>query len=255
MAASYRLTTEELLPALSAHGIRLLTFADLTETQRASLRAFFTDAVLPVLTPLAIDVSRPFPLLSSLSINVAVLLDAEPGDADHRLAIVQVPIGLTRLVKISTADGVAFVLLEEIIRAHLPQLFPGQPILEASIVRLSRDAELELDDEGGRTHLERVEREVRRRRRSGVVRLEVDGLASDELLAVLCRTLDIPADAVYSVPGPVDLRVLMGLAEVPGFEALRDPPLQPVDVLAGNSGICSGARRARRAAAPPLRGL
>jgi polyphosphate kinase len=233
VAALYRLVTGELFPALSAHGIRLLSYADLTETQRASLGAFFTEAVLPVLTPLAIDASRPFPLLSSLSLNVAVLLDAEPGEADHRLAIVQVPVGLARLVQISTADGSAFVLLEEIIRAHLTQLFPGQPILEASVIRLARDAELELDDEGGRTHLERVEREVRRRRHSDVVRLEVDRSASEELVGTLRRTLDVTADAVYSVPGPVDLRVLMGLAELPGLEALRDPPLQPVDVLAG----------------------
>jgi polyphosphate kinase len=229
----YRLVGDELLPALAARRIRLLAFADLSEAQRVSVGAFFKDAVLPVLTPLAIDVERPFPLLLSLSLNVAVLLDAAPGQATHRLGIVQVPAGLARLTKIADPDGAAFVLLEDIIRAHLSQLFPGQPILEASVIRLARDAEMEFDDEGGRTHLELVERELRRRRRSDVVRLEVEASASQELIDMLCTQLDVTADAVYAVRGPVDLRVLTGLVELPGFEELRDPPLQPVNVIAG----------------------
>jgi len=229
----YRLVTSELRPALAAHGIRLVSFAALHDAQRASLGVFFKDSVLPVLTPLAIDASRPFPLLSSLSLNIAVLLNAAPGEVEHRLAVVQVPSGLARLVQIATSDGVAFVLLEEIVRAHLSELFPGQPVLEAAVIRLARDAELELDDEGGRTHLELVEREVRRRRHSNIARLEVEASASEELVFLIRQLLDVAADDVYAVSGPLDLRVLMGLVELPGFESLRDPPLHPVDALAG----------------------
>jgi polyphosphate kinase len=229
----YRLVGDELLPALAAHGIRLLSFSQLNEAQRVAMAAFFRDAVQPVLTPLAIDVERPFPLLSSLTLNVAVLLDAEPGETRHRLGIVQVPAGLPRLTRAGEPERTVFLLLEDVIRAHLSQLFPGQPILEASVIRLARDAEMEFDDEGGRTQLELVEREVRRRRRSDVVRLEVEAAASPELIDTLCAQLDVPADSVYAVRGPVDLRVLMGLAELPGFEELRDPPLQPVNVIAG----------------------
>jgi polyphosphate kinase len=138
--ALYRLTADELWPALAAYGIRVVRFGDLTEAQRAPLSTFFRDAVLPVLTPLAIDVSRPFPLLSSLSLNVAVLLHPGPGKTDRRLAIVQVPSGLARLVRAAAADGHTFVLLEDIIRVHLAQLFPGQLILDSSVIRLSRDA-------------------------------------------------------------------------------------------------------------------
>lgn len=230
--ALYALVTHDLQPALAAHGIRLLAYADLHDGQRAALGRLFTESILPVLTPLAIDMSRPFPLLSSLSLNLAVVLAPAPGETDRRLAIVQLPAGLARLVP-AGADGRTVVLLEEVICAHLAQLFPGQPVLEAAVIRLARDAELEFDDEGGRTHLERVEREVRRRRQSDVVRLEVNASASQELVDRIARQLDVPADAVYAVAGPVDLRVLMGLVELPGFEALRDPPLQPVDVLAG----------------------
>ena len=113
------------------------------------------------------------------------------------------------------------MLLEDIISAHLPQLFPGQPILESAVIRLARDAELELDDEGGRTQLELVERELRHRRRSGVVRLEVEcGRRRTELVALLRDQLDISADDVYRVPGPLDLRVLMGLIDLPGLDEL-----------------------------------
>jgi polyphosphate kinase len=228
----YDLWASDLWPALTAHHIRLITYADLNESQRASLGAYFEGAVLPVLTPLAIDVSRPFPLVSSLSLNLVVLLGPAPGESDQRLAIVQVPSGLARLVQIAATEGVTFVLLEEIIGNHLPLVFPGQSILDASVFRLARDAELEFDDEGGRTYLELVEREVRQRRSSDIVRLEVEAAASEGLVSVLGRNLDVPANAVYAVPGPLDLRVLMGLVELPGFESLRNPPIRPVDVLA-----------------------
>ncbi len=231
--ALYRLTIDELLPALAARRIQLLRFDELAEARRAALAAFFKDSVLPVLTPLAIDVARPFPLLASLCLNVAVLLDGAAGPEAHRLAIVQVPSGLTRLVQIAEPDTVAFVLLEDVIRAHLSQLFPGQTILESAVIRLARDAELEFDDEGGRTHLEAVERELRERRRSEVVRLEIEAAASNEIVDSIRRRLGVRPEDVYAVPGPLDVRVLMGLVELPGFNTLRDPPLQPVNVLAG----------------------
>ncbi len=231
VASLYSLTMGELLPALGAHGIRVVSWPEVDPARQAALGVFFRDAVLPVLTPLAIDISRPFPLLSSLSINLALLLDAGPDGADHRLAIVQVPSRLTRLVRVAEEEGVTFVLLEDIIRAHLSQLFPGQTILEATVIRLSRDAEIEVDDEGGRTHLELVEREVQRRRRSDVIRLEVEASTSAELLDLLQRQIDVTPADVYAVPGPLDLRVLMGLLDVPGSEHLRDPPFQAVDVL------------------------
>jgi polyphosphate kinase len=232
VARLYDVTTGDLLPSLAAKGIRVTALADLPDARRSALGSSFRDAVLPVLTPLAIDVSRPFPLLSSLSLNLAVLLDAAPGESERRLAVVQVPAGLTRLVKIPDPAGPTFVLLEDVIRQHLADLFPGQAILESAVIRLSRDAELELDDEGGRTHLELVEREVRRRRRGEVVRLEIEANASEELVALLRQQLDLTPSAVYAVPGPLDLRVLTGLTELEGFDELRDPPLQPVDTLA-----------------------
>ena len=231
----YRLAVNELLPALAERGIRLVKIAELPEERQASLRAFFRDAVLPVLTPLAIDVLRPFPRLSSLSLNIAVLLEATSDDTVRRLAVVQVPTGLQRLVQVAGGEGASFVFLEDLIRLHLAQIFPGQRIVEASAIRLSRDAELEFDDEGGRTQLERVERELRRRRLSDVVRVEVEAAASQELVKLICEQVEVSEDDVYAVSGPLDLRALMQLHDLPGYAELRDPPLQPVNPLEGRS--------------------
>jgi len=230
--ALYDVTMAQLLPALAREQIRILTWPDLGPWQ-TGLTAYFRDAVLPVLTPLAIDEERPFPLISSLSLNLALLLDPPAGGTLKRLAIVQVPGGLTRLVRVHVDDGQhVFVMLEELVRAHLSSLFPGQTILEASVIRLARDAELELDDEGGRTHLEVVEREVRRRRRSGVIRLELESTASPELQGVLRERLDLTPSDVYLIPGPLDLRGLLPIVDLPGLDRLRYGALQPADVLA-----------------------
>jgi len=229
----YRLALHDLLPELDTHGVRVLAVDALPDVQRAGLGAYFRDAVLPVLTPLAIDVLRPFPRLSSLSLNIAVLLEAAADESRHRFAVVQVPAGLQRLVQVPAADGVSFVLLEDLIRLHLPQLFPGQRIIEAASIRFSRDAELDFDDEGGRTQIERIERELRRRRISDVVRMEIQASASAELVSLLCEQVEIEQDDVYAVDGPLDLRVFMQLCDLPGYAELRDAPLQATGLLDG----------------------
>ena len=225
----YALTVDELLPALAAEGIRV--FMTTEKADKAAVGVLFRDAVLPVLTPMAIDRARPFPLLASLTLNIAVWLVPAAGDAERRLAVVQVPPGLPRLIPATAVDGRAFLLLEDVIREHLSQLFPGQQILESRVMRVARDAELDLDEEGGRTHLEAVEREVRRRRRGDAVRLEIEATASQELVELLREQLGLEAADVYLVRGPLDLRVLAGLTELPGCEALRDPAVQPAEIL------------------------
>jgi polyphosphate kinase len=217
----------ELLTILAEAGIRLVSWPELPAAQQEALKQFFRGEVQPVLTPMAIDASRPFPILSSLSVNLAFRL-ASP-DSEPRLAIVQVPSVLPRLVKV--AAPASFILLEQIIAAQVGELFLGQSVVETAVFRLSRDAELELDDEGGRTQLELVERELRRRRRGGVVRMEISAGASDELVGMLSAQLDLTRDDLYVVPGPIDLRVLAGLTDLPAFDALRAPPHQPVERL------------------------
>ncbi|MCC7007488.1 MAG: polyphosphate kinase 1 [Acidobacteria bacterium] len=237
MARIYTLTSDVLLPALASEGIRIVAWDTVAPPEQAALTSFFRDAVLPVLTPLAVDASRPFPLLSSLSLNLVLLLEPGADDTQPRLAVVQVPAGLARLVRVPGADGPTFVLLEDIVRASLAHLFPGQPIREVRCIRLSRDAELELDDEGGRTQLEQVERELRRRRRSDITRLEVDADVSVEMRDILEDRLDIEAEEVFLMPGPLDMRLLMGLVDLPGCDRLREPAFVPVNPLEDDADV------------------
>jgi polyphosphate kinase len=223
-----RTLTEEILPALGERGIRFVAHKDLEEAPRAFLTRYLTAEVLPALTPLAIDVSRPFPQLANLSLNLAILLAAPEGSDQPRLAVVQVPAGLRRLVRPLGSDGNTHVLLEDIIRAELPALFPGQTILEAAAFRIARDAEMELDEEGGRDYLENIEEELRKRRLSRVVRLEVEQGIGDTLLAILVQRLEIEVPDVYYVRGPLDVRALWPLVELPALEHLREPPLKPL---------------------------
>jgi polyphosphate kinase len=230
VAQLYAIVNDQLLPQLSREGIQLLSLADLDDAGRASVKAYFREEVLPVLTPLGIDSSRPFPLLASLSLNVALRLPPAGPDESTRLAVVQVPPRVPRLVRVP-GDGVRFVLLGEVIRSEFETLFPGQPVLESTVFRLSRDSELELDDEGGLSYLEALEEELRRRRRSEVVRLEIEAGASQLMLDALARESRADDDDVYRVRGILDVRVLMGLVDLPGFDNLRDRPLKPVPVF------------------------
>ena len=228
----YKGIADEILPGLATHGIRMLPVGDLDTAQRSLLGRYFADEVHPALTPLAIDVSRPFPHLASLSLNLALLLSPPTEGEPPRLAVVQVPGRLPRLVRPPGADGNTYVFLEDVIRAELPTLFPGQTLLESTVFRISRDAEMELDDEGDTgNYLEVLEEELRKRRRSRTVRLEVDAGVSDTLLARLTERLGVDADDVYRMRGPMDLRALAGLVELPSLEHIRDAPWKPVALL------------------------
>jgi polyphosphate kinase len=228
----YALVTGDVLKALAANGIRIAALADLDDVRRGALDAYFRDDVLPVLTPLAVDTARPFPMLSSLSVNLALRL-APAGDGPaERIAVVQVPSGLPRLVRVAGGEGVTFVVLDDVIRAGLDSLFPGQAVLEAAAFRLTRDSELELDDEGGQSYVEALEEELRRRRKSDVVRLEIDGGASDTLASLLVGLAGVDEEDLYRVPGFLDLHALWRIVELPGFESLRDQGMKPVPALA-----------------------
>jgi polyphosphate kinase len=230
VARLYAALLGEVLPALADRGVRLLSVAGLDAAGRAAAERHFRDEVLPALTPLAIDAARPFPMLSSLSLNVAALLTPLENQAEPRLAVVQLPSRLRRLVRLPT-EGSPFVLLDDVIQAEIAALFPGQSVLETAAFRVARDAELELDDEGGRGFLEAVEEELKNRRRSRVVRLEVEAKAGEDLVSDLARRLELGPEDIYRVPGLLDPRALFTLYELPALEELRDPPLKPVALL------------------------
>ena len=227
----YAALTGEILPPLAERGLRLVRPGDLEAPARAALSRYFKDEVLPALTPLAIDASRPFPMLASLSLNLAVLIGPAEGEDQPRLAVVQVPGRLPRLVRPPGTEGMVHVLLEDVIWADLQSLFPGQEIRDVAAFRIARDSELDFDDEGGRDFLQVIEEELKNRRRSEIVRLEVQDGVSEVLLELLVSRLGVGEVDVYPIRGPVDIRPLLPLVDLPLLEDLRDPPLKPVPVI------------------------
>jgi polyphosphate kinase len=231
VAALYSTVLDTLLPPLSTHGIRVLAMSQLDPAARAAIKAYFHAEVLPALTPLAIDFARPFPMLSSLSLNLAFCLPPAPAESlqssgpsheasapgtERRLAIVQAPPLLPRLIRLAGPGPPAFVLLEDVIRSEFEALFPGQTRLEAVAFRLTRDAEVELDDEGGQSYVEALEQELRKRRRSAVVRLEIEGRSSEAFCDWLTDLVGVAPEDVYRLPGLLDIRALGTLVDLPG---------------------------------------
>jgi len=227
----YRTVMAEILPALAQRGMRILPIDAVDPAQREWLSRWFKDEVLPALTPLAIDSARPFPMLANLSLNIAILLAPGEGDDKPRLAVVQVPGRLPRMIRLAGGDATAYTWIEEVILSELASLFPGQEILEWTVFRVSRDSELELDDEGGRDYIRAIEGELRKRRRSRMVRVEVDSRVGETLLGVLASSLGMEAPDIYRIAGPLDIRALLPLYDLPALEDLRDPPLKPHPLL------------------------
>ena len=207
-----RLFIEKVRPALAAEGIHLLTPDEISQQECAYLRDHFEQRVFPVLTPLAVDPGHPFPFISDLSLSLAVLM-RDPVDSAQRFARVKVPDTLDRWVE--TSEGSCrFVALEDVIAAHLDKLFPGMEVLEHHSFRVTRNADLTLNDEDADDLLIAVQMELRRRRFQWAVRLEVADTMSDEVLNLLLRELNLRAEALVRVRGPIDLS---GLNEIAGL--------------------------------------
>ena len=191
-----------LVPQLAAEGVVFCSFSELDAADRDHLEQFFLDRVFPVLTPLAVDPGHPFPYISDLSLNLAVVVN-DPESGDQRFARVKVPNLLPRFV--AMPDGRRFVALEEIIAAHLAVLFPGMTLGSQHAFRVTRNADLTLEEDEADDLLEAVELELRRRRFGRAVRLEVDATVSAEILELLVRELDLDPEDVYRCAGPLDL--------------------------------------------------
>jgi polyphosphate kinase len=209
--------TKEVAPALQEAGVEFVDWLDLDEDARTQLTLEFDDRIFPVLTPLAVDPSHPFPYISSLSLNLAVVVrDASSGE--QRFARVKVPPLLPRFVAVPGSSR--FVSLEQVIAAHLDALFPGMQVLEHYAFRVTRDADFELSDDA-EDLLAAMEDVLRQRTKLGAaVRLEVDARMTPEVLQLLCRELELTPGDAYIVDGPLDLSGLMALY------ALRRPDLK-----------------------------
>ena len=231
----------DLCPALAAAGIKLVDWEALEPVTRKELGALFDERIFPVLTPLAVDPGHPFPYISNLSLNLAVVV-VDPRRGDHRFARVKVPPLLPRFIPVG--DGTRFLPLEQLIAAHLPALFPGLEVVEHVAFRVTRDADLALEEGEADDLLAAVEMELRQRRFGEAVRLEIDRGCSPEVQALLARELRLEDDDVYTVDGLVDLSGLWALhaldrpdlkdetwtaATQPGLATAND---EPADIFA-----------------------
>ena len=202
VARQAALFTSEIAPALVAEGIVFSHWDDLDEDDREFLIEVFQSRVFPVLTPLAVDPGHPFPYISNLSLNLAVQV-VDPSTQEQRFARVKVPPLLPRFIVMP--DGERFIPLEQVIAAHLDQLFPGMEITAHCPFRVTRDADFELDDEN-EDLLEAIESVLNLRKRSGhVVRIEIDTTMTDDIRALLIRELELTPNDVTVVDGPLDL--------------------------------------------------
>ncbi|MBI4422022.1 MAG: RNA degradosome polyphosphate kinase, partial [Gemmatimonadetes bacterium] len=207
VAEQYRLWSRELVPGLASHGIEWVRFPDLAPAEREFADSLFATSVYPVLTPLAIDPGHPFPHVHNRSVNVALLLEGEQaGQVQQLFAVVQVPSVLNRVVLLPGAgEKTRFLLLEDVVSAHLGELFGGFRVLGHTVFRVTRNTDLEIDEDEGEDLLETIEESLRLRMRGDAVRLEISADADERFVQMLTESLELEPRDVYRIPGPVDL--------------------------------------------------
>jgi len=224
--AHARCFLEQVRPALAEQGIRIVLWRDLPAEQRSELHDYFRAQVFPVLTPLAVDPAHPFPYISGLSLNLAVLV-RDPAAGTEHFARVKVPNNVKRYVLVSTVDNdTTYLPIEELIGAHLQQLFPGLEVTAHHPFRVTRNADVEVEEDRDEDLLQALERELARRRFGPAVRLEVGEEMDDHVLDLLVRELEITDDDVVKVPGLLDLASLWQLYEVDRPD-LKEEPFVP----------------------------
>jgi polyphosphate kinase len=222
---------EKVQPALEDEGISIVRWDELSDDERELQSQQFAERVFPVLTPLAVDPAHPFPYISGLSLNLAVLL-VNPKTSKEHFARVKVPPLLPRLLRIEPGGGEAstsdlfstrFVPLEDVIAAHLDMLFPGMDVQEHFTFRVTRNEDLEVEEDDAENLLAALEKELTRRRFGPPVRLEVDEAMDDHVLDMLVRELGVNESEVYRLPAPLDLRGLNLVADLERSDLRYEP--------------------------------
>lgn len=259
----YEIYNQSLLPALTREGIHILShYEDLTKEQARYADRYFIEEVYPVLTPMAVDSSRPFPLIRNKSLNIGAVLQVKSGaehngqfrelymshtskkkkgDSDIEFATVQVPSVLPRYVEIPcTEEGEkAFILLEQIIEKNIGRLFMNYEVLSAFPYRIMRNADLTIEEDEAADLLIEIERQLKKRQWGQAIRLEVEEGIDKHLLKTLRRELHIREEDIFKINGPLDLTFLMKLSGMEGFDHLRSPKYipQPAKYLDGNTNL------------------
>src|SRR5436309_3603452 len=219
---------DQVRPQLEEKGIHIRRWDELSADEHSRLSEYFSAQVFPVLTPLAVDPAHPFPYISGLSLNLAVTV-RDPEGGTERFARVKVPSNVPRLMRIETERTnrtATFLPLEELIAAHLGELFTGMDVTEHHVFRVTRNADFEVDEDRDEDLLQALERELAQRRFGPPVRLEVAQDMSEHMLDLLLRELDVDPHDVVEVPGLLDLTCLLQLSSLDRKE-LKDHPFVP----------------------------
>ncbi len=227
----YSTYNRSLVPLLHNHGIEIISaYEELDEVQGEYVDRYFEETVYPVLTPMAVDASRPFPLIRNKSLNIAALLNKK-GDRKEELvfATVQVPSVLSRIVQIPSQDegSKTFILLEQIIERNIHRLFLNYHVVCAWPYRIMRNADLTIDEDEAEDLLQEIQKQLKKRQWGEVIRLEVEDKIDKRLLGILKEDLHIAQEDIFKINGPLDLTFLMKMYGTEGADDLRYEPYQP----------------------------
>lgn len=218
-----RVFNQDIIPALRGEGIEIVRWSELDREEQRICKKLFKDRIFPVLTPLAVDPAHPFPYISGLSLNLAVVVRNPQSGTEH-FARVKVPPIFSRFVPVGNQR---FVPLEDVIGEHLKKLFPGMEVLQAHTFRVTRNEDLEVEEDDAENLLKALEKELLRRRFGPPVRLEVEESMDPTVLDLLVSELGVSRDEVSTLQGPLDLRGLHSIADLPR-EDLKYPAFLPV---------------------------
>lgn len=212
-----------LLPQLMENGIRLISHhEDLTEAEGAYVDKYFADNIYPVLTPMAVDSSRPFPLIRNKSLNIGALVRKKSGEEELEFATVQVPSVLSRIVTIPGEERLRVILLEEVIERNIRKLFLNYDIVCAYPFRIMRNADLSIEEEETEDLLKEIEKQLKKRQWGQAIRLEVESGMDERLLKIILADLHIGEEDIYPIEGPLDLTFLMKMYAMEGFDDLKE---------------------------------
>ena len=230
-----------IIPELATHGIEFCKISELTDEERSQLKDYYDKRVFPVLTPLVVDPSHPFPYISGLSLNIGINIESSE-DQDISFARVKIPTNLPRFIRTSDQSKIRFVLIDELIAEHLSELFPGVTLKDHFFFRVTRNQDLDLDEDETDDILETMEKELTRRRFGPPVRLEVDKVIHPEVLNELMDELKIEPIDVLKYDSPLDLRSLNQIADLDfpelkyaPFRSETAPELRDVDLDSSDS--------------------
>lgn len=219
----YATYNHSLLPQLLENGLRLIGHhEELTKEEADYVDSYFEENVYPVLTPMAVDSSRPFPLIRNKSLNIGALVKKKSGEEDLEFATVQVPSVLSRIVSIPAKEGKAVILLEEVIERNIHKLFLNYDIVCAYPFRIMRDADLLIEEEEAGDLLIEIEKQLKKRQWGQAIRLEVEEGMDVRLLKIIQDELHIGGEDIYPINGPLDITFLMKMSGMDGFDHLRE---------------------------------